>query len=282
MPHYLNLQLGDGVIINLFVTGNYLELNIPKILLLKTYLEEFVIVKGSSDKTVKCTNCGAEVSEGLKFCTECGEPIKNISADYDKYDQKKVCPKCYAEFSNDLMYCSECGTKLEKVPDKSKFIICKKCFSEIPSDSKFCPECASNIESTEKGTSLTTKKSAKSSYIKEALKRKRETKHEHVPQSEASDSLVKSNKGLMNEIGGFPDKKGSKIDKNLESKSDNASDDKIYAEIEKKRNIKDNPGFLVCDKCGGYYELQPGESPEDFIDKCECGGKLIHKSDLSC
>lgn len=32
-------------------------------------------------------------------------------------------------------------------------------------------------------------------------------------------------------------------------------------------------GYLVCDKCGGYYELQPGESPDDFMDECECGGK---------
>lgn len=35
-------------------------------------------------------------------------------------------------------------------------------------------------------------------------------------------------------------------------------------------------GYLVCDKCGGYYELQPGEHPEDF-DWCECGGKLSYK-----
>lgn len=32
-------------------------------------------------------------------------------------------------------------------------------------------------------------------------------------------------------------------------------------------------GFLVCDKCEGYYELQPWESPDDF-DKCQCGGNL--------
>jgi len=30
---------------------------------------------------------------------------------------------------------------------------------------------------------------------------------------------------------------------------------------------------LVCEKCGGYYELQEGESPEDF-ESCQCGGKL--------
>lgn len=31
--------------------------------------------------------------------------------------------------------------------------------------------------------------------------------------------------------------------------------------------------YLVCEKCGGYYKLKPGESGSDF-DKCNCGGKL--------
>lgn len=33
-------------------------------------------------------------------------------------------------------------------------------------------------------------------------------------------------------------------------------------------------GYLECDKCGGRYELQKGELPDDFSDKCECGGNL--------
>jgi hypothetical protein len=32
-------------------------------------------------------------------------------------------------------------------------------------------------------------------------------------------------------------------------------------------------GYIVCDNCGGYYELQQGESAEDF-DTCQCGGYL--------
>ena len=32
--------------------------------------------------------------------------------------------------------------------------------------------------------------------------------------------------------------------------------------------------YLCCDKCGKCYELQPGESPDDFDDTCECGEKL--------
>ena len=32
-------------------------------------------------------------------------------------------------------------------------------------------------------------------------------------------------------------------------------------------------GYLVCDKCGGYYELKPGESASDY-EECDCSGKL--------
>ncbi len=32
-------------------------------------------------------------------------------------------------------------------------------------------------------------------------------------------------------------------------------------------------GYLVCDSCGGYYELAAGESADDF-DTCQCGGNL--------
>ena len=36
-------------------------------------------------------------------------------------------------------------------------------------------------------------------------------------------------------------------------------------------------GYLVCDKCNGYYELQPGELPADFDLTCNfdgCDGEL--------
>lgn len=39
--------------------------------------------------------------------------------------------------------------------------------------------------------------------------------------------------------------------------------------------------YIVCDKCGGYYELQPGESPEDFESKCECKGNLKYVQNLN-
>ena len=39
-------------------------------------------------------------------------------------------------------------------------------------------------------------------------------------------------------------------------------------------------GYLVCKDCGYYYELQPGETANDF-DRCQCGGKLIYRKYLN-
>lgn len=38
-------------------------------------------------------------------------------------------------------------------------------------------------------------------------------------------------------------------------------------------------GYLVCKNCGGYYQLQKEENPEDF-DTCMCGGPLSYHKDI--
>jgi len=48
----------------------------------------------------------------------------------------------------------------------------------------------------------------------------------------------------------------------------------MYTDVYKQIGMVNIMGYLVCDACGGYYELQEGEKPEDFSDECECGGKL--------
>ena len=54
------------------------------------------------------------------------------------------------------------------------------------------------------------------------------------------------------------------------------SNEEIKRRLQAKRKepIVKNKRYLVCDKCKGSYELHPGESPDDFKDKCECGGNL--------
>jgi len=45
-------------------------------------------------------------------------------------------------------------------------------------------------------------------------------------------------------------------------------------EIKKRLEAKKSKqGFLLCDICGGFYELQEDELPRDF-ETCQCGGKL--------
>lgn len=64
-----------------------------------------------------------------------------------------------------------------------------------------------------------------------------------------------------------------------------ASGDEINKKLKERKKEKgkvkktDNRGYLVCDSCGGYYELQKGESPFDF-QECECGGNLKYKKPI--
>jgi hypothetical protein len=56
------------------------------------------------------------------------------------------------------------------------------------------------------------------------------------------------------------------------------SNEEISQKLRNKREGKALNSYLVCDSCGGYYELQPGEAPENFNLDCECGGRLIQSS----
>lgn len=53
----------------------------------------------------------------------------------------------------------------------------------------------------------------------------------------------------------------------------------LVADTKKNINNTDN-GYLVCEKCNGYYKLQEGEFPEDF-DLCQCGNKLRYYENIS-
>lgn len=45
------------------------------------------------------------------------------------------------------------------------------------------------------------------------------------------------------------------------------------------KDNKENKGYLVCNKCKGYYKLKSDESTEEF-ESCECGEKLKHYNDI--
>lgn len=58
------------------------------------------------------------------------------------------------------------------------------------------------------------------------------------------------------------------------------SNDLKDAETKKVIALKDRyVGYLVCTHCHGYYQLQEGESPNDF-ESCECGSPLVFNEEL--
>ena len=60
-----------------------------------------------------------------------------------------------------------------------------------------------------------------------------------------------------------------KKDKELSHQNENIKSDND----QKMTSDTGNKGFLFCSECNGYYELQEGESIDDF-ESCECGNKL--------
>lgn len=51
-----------------------------------------------------CTNCGAELNDGMKFCSGCGTPVPQ------QEEKKNICSNCGAEIKDGMKFCSSCGT----------------------------------------------------------------------------------------------------------------------------------------------------------------------------
>ena len=53
---------------------------------------------------MKCSNCGAELADGAKFCGECGTKVPTSNK----------CPECGAVCAPGVKFCSECGHKMSE------------------------------------------------------------------------------------------------------------------------------------------------------------------------
>lgn len=189
---------------------------------------------------MNCPECSAEIEEGKKFCTQCGTKIEDLDA--KKGNSKGItCPNCSKPLDTGTVFCTSCGTKLDEF-GKGEEISCPNCSETLPSGTRFCTGCGSDINSYSEGFSTNVLKEENMDSIKE-----------------------KSNKAVKG-IGGLFSKatsKGGTLDKFTKEVDDAISG----------KNKDYSKGYLYCRDCGGYYKLQPGESPDDF-DSCHCGGEL--------
>lgn len=66
----------------------------------------------------KCTQCGANLSEGQFFCTNCGKKVETdtVSLQMTKEtaapEEKEFCTNCGAEVQKTQRFCTVCGMKL--------------------------------------------------------------------------------------------------------------------------------------------------------------------------
>lgn len=60
---------------------------------------------------MKCSECGAQLSSEVKFCTSCGTPVPSP-------DLSAKC-KCGAELEEGLKFCTQCGEKVESAAKKA-------------------------------------------------------------------------------------------------------------------------------------------------------------------
>jgi len=113
-----------------------------------------------SNKAIRCHSCNAELSEGNKFCTECGSPLESSTfdnapiiepikknTDNDTYESLKETNK---NFLNDFKesrtdVVNEIGNIINKVASGYKNN-CTRCGAKLPNNANFCTECGSHIE----------------------------------------------------------------------------------------------------------------------------------------
>ena len=175
-----------------------------------------------------------------------------------------ICPECSSELPAGTKFCTNCGAKIQKQNSNQistdQEAVCPQCSAKFPSGTKFCTECGCEISPM-------------------AVQEKIQLDDDHV------DSMKETGKYFLRGVGNFLDKAAASIDDATQtgpiyqrkSYSENPQPAVDVEPVEDKN--KGNRGYLVCEKCGGYYELEEGESPEDF-ESCGCGGHLNYVKNL--
>ena len=178
-----------------------------------------------------------------------------------------TCNNCNGKIEQNKKFCTGCGDPIVKNLVKHNLVESNlkndpSCGNEIIEGKKFCTKCGQSVVVDSLNTNNSTTNTSQN--------------------DDTLDNLKTSGLGLMKGLGGFLDKTAAAIDDNLAQNKSSYKNKDIrnrLTEIREKKII--SPGYLVCDACGGYYELQTGEDPDDFSDECECGGCLVHQSNLS-
>lgn len=99
---------------------------------------------------IKCSSCGAKLTDKTKFCPECGNrynPCPSCKADIPSGASScpvcgkalpKPCPSCGAMVEIGMKFCPECGYSMQRK--------CSSCGKFLEDGIKFCPECGAVVK----------------------------------------------------------------------------------------------------------------------------------------
>jgi len=65
-------------------------------------------------KTGLCTKCGAQLKEGLQFCTMCGTPVEAAEVDTTQAEQATTPPPEVIAPQTKIVFCTKCGAQLKE------------------------------------------------------------------------------------------------------------------------------------------------------------------------
>lgn len=86
---------------------------------------------------LQCTNCGAGVLPGKKFCAKCGSPVAPPAA--------AACPACKSPLKPGIKFCGKCGAAIGRVSAKPASPACPNCGRPLKTGAKFCNACGAKI-----------------------------------------------------------------------------------------------------------------------------------------
>lgn len=87
-------------------------------------------IMNTTVKTINCKKCGSLNTEGVKFCSNCGEKLVT---------EKIECYSCKFMVDENMKFCPNCGSSM-----LSK--TCPSCQNENLPGTKFCSECGTKLE----------------------------------------------------------------------------------------------------------------------------------------
>lgn len=91
---------------------------------------------------MKCSNCGSEIKEGAKFCSECGGAV----VEKTEALVQNTCSECGSILEEDALFCQNCGHRVlseNKVTEVAKR--CPKCNNPLKDGALFCGECGTSL-----------------------------------------------------------------------------------------------------------------------------------------